>query len=30
LPCINKENATWLQDCTRNGGAPPSKVELKK
>ena len=29
LPCINKENATWLQDCTRNGGAPPSKVELK-
>ena len=30
LPYINKENATWLQDCTRNGGAPPSKVELKK
>ena len=30
LPCINKENATWLQDDTRNGGAPPSKVELKK
>lgn len=30
LPCINKENATWLQDSTRNGGAPPSKVELKK
>lgn len=30
LPCINKENATWLQDCTRNGGAPPSKVELKR
>jgi len=30
LPCINKENATWLQDSARNGGAPPSKVELKK
>ena len=30
LPCINKENATWLQDSTRNGGAPPSKVEVKK
>ena len=30
LPCINKENATWLQDCTRNGGAPPSKIEVKK
>ena len=30
LPCINKENATWLQDSTKNGGAPPSKVELKK
>ena len=30
LPCINKENATWLQDCEKNGGAPPSKVELKK
>ena len=30
LPCINKENATWLQDYTRNGGAPPSKIELKK
>lgn len=30
LPCINKENATWLQDYTRNGGAPPSKVEVKK
>ena len=30
LPCINKENATWLQDSTRNGGAPPSKIEVKK
>ena len=30
LPCINKENATWLQDCTKNGGAPPSKIEVKK
>ena len=30
LPCINKENATWLQDCTRNGGAPPSKIEVKR
>jgi hypothetical protein len=30
LPCINKENATWLQDYTRNGGAPPSKVEVKR
>ena len=30
LPCINKENATWLQDSTKNGGAPPSKVEVKK
>ena len=29
LPCINKENATWLQDYARNGGAPPSKVEAK-
>ena len=30
LPCINKENATWLQDCAKNGGTPPSKVELKR
>ena len=30
LPCINKENATWLQDCTKNGGAPPSKIEVKR
>lgn len=30
LPCINKENATWLQDSTRNGGAPPSKIEVKR
>ena len=30
LPCINKENATWLQDSTKNGGAPPSKIEVKK
>jgi hypothetical protein len=30
LPCINKENATWLQDDTKNGGAPPSKVEVKR
>ena len=30
LPCINKENATWLQDSTRNSGAPPSKIEVKK
>ena len=30
LPCINKENATWLQDYSRNGGAPPSKIEVKK
>jgi hypothetical protein len=30
LPCINKENATWLQDSARNGGAPPSKIEVKK
>ena len=27
LPCINKENATWLQDCTKNGGAPPEKIK---
>ncbi len=30
LPCINKENATWLQDSTRNGEAPPSKIEVKR
>jgi len=30
LPCINKENATWLQDDTKNGGAPPSKIEVKR
>lgn len=30
LPCINKENATWLQDYARNGGAPPSKIEVKR
>ena len=30
LPCINKENATWLQDYTKNGGAPPSKIEVKR
>ncbi|MBF0406483.1 MAG: hypothetical protein HQM10_03955 [Candidatus Riflebacteria bacterium] len=25
-PCISKENATWLQDKTRNGGKPPETV----
>ena len=29
LPCINKENATWLQDDTRNGGAPPEPIDRK-
>ncbi len=29
LPCINKENATWLQDSTRNGGAPPEHIDRK-
>lgn len=28
LPCISKENATWLQDYTRNGGTPPEKISL--
>ena len=31
LPCVSKENATWLQDFQRNGGSPPEKIkELDK
>ena len=30
LPCIDKGNAIWLQDYTKNGGAPPSKIEVKR
>ena len=26
LPCISKTNATWLQDISRNGGAPPEPI----
>jgi hypothetical protein len=29
LPCISKTNATWLQDCARNGGAPPESIDRK-
>lgn len=29
LPCISKTNATWLQDCTKNGGAPPEPIDRK-
>ena len=27
LPCVSKENATWLQDFNRNGGSPPEKIK---
>jgi len=26
LPCVQKANATWLQDPQRNGGQPPEKI----
>ena len=27
LPCVSKENATWLQDFNRNGGSLPEKIK---
>lgn len=26
MPCISKTNATWLQDISKNGGAPPEPI----
>ncbi len=29
LPCVSKENATWLQNVNKNGGACPGKNVCK-
>lgn len=28
-PCVSKTNATWLQDCDRNGGGPPDPIKCQ-